>query len=94
LKLTVSWKLDLAEFELEIEQDCTPFEAVELSQQLALAIRAIQQDTDNTITQVAKALDKFAAMCDNCGKEDYVNFKPKQGKQFLCNTCFNTKRGR
>jgi CxxC-x17-CxxC domain-containing protein len=93
IKLKISWQIDNTSFELVEELDCTAFEAVEYSQQIALAVKAVQSDATVTINNVAKStIDKYAAICDNCGKEDYVSFQPKLGKPFLCNVCYNKKR--
>lgn len=33
------------------------------------------------------------AICDNCGKECEVPFRPTQGKPIFCSNCFENKRG-
>ena len=38
-------------------------------------------------------LDLHKAICDNCGKECEVPFRPTQGKPVFCSNCFENKRG-
>lgn len=34
----------------------------------------------------------FSAVCDNCGKECQVPFRPTSGKPIFCSSCFESKR--
>ncbi len=34
----------------------------------------------------------FAAVCDNCGKDCQVPFRPTSGKPIFCSSCFESKR--
>ncbi|MFW0837646.1 MAG: CxxC-x17-CxxC domain-containing protein [Candidatus Komeilibacteria bacterium] len=38
--------------------------------------------------------ETFQAICDSCGKECDVPFKPTQGKPVYCNDCFSKTKGR
>lgn len=38
-------------------------------------------------------VEMHRAVCDNCGKECEVPFRPTQGKPVFCSNCFESKRG-
>ncbi len=38
-------------------------------------------------------IDLHKAICDNCGKECEVPFRPTSGKPVFCSNCFENKRG-
>lgn len=38
-------------------------------------------------------VDLHKAICDNCGKECEVPFRPTSGKPVFCSNCFENKRG-
>jgi CxxC-x17-CxxC domain-containing protein len=36
--------------------------------------------------------EKFKIVCDACGKEDEVPFKPRDGRPVYCQDCFNKQK--
>lgn len=38
-------------------------------------------------------VEMHSAVCDNCGKECEVPFRPTSGKPIYCNDCFGNQRG-
>ena len=47
-----------------------------------------------TTANNAENSGKFAMVCDNCGKHDYVPFQPKVGRSVLCKECHQTSKAR
>lgn len=37
--------------------------------------------------------EMFSAVCDGCGQETQVPFRPTQGKPVYCRDCFTRRRG-
>jgi CxxC-x17-CxxC domain-containing protein len=39
-----------------------------------------------------RSMQKFPAICAQCGKETEVPFEPRQGRPVYCSTCYSTIR--
>jgi len=35
---------------------------------------------------------RYKIICNNCGKEDMVPFKPKEGREVFCRSCYGQRR--
>jgi CxxC-x17-CxxC domain-containing protein len=57
--------------------------------------RRLEQTDDDGLPQLKPGADKhlrFQVVCDKCGKDSFVPFKPAPGRAVLCYDCYNARR--
>lgn len=75
---------------------------IELLERVAAAVEAMDRrlaladlEADSSAPVAPAPPGTFAAVCDQCGQETLVPFKPSKNKPILCNSCFRARsRGR
>lgn len=75
---------------------------IELLERIARAVEAMDRrlaladlEADSPAPAAPGPPGTFAAVCDQCGQETLVPFKPNKNKPILCNSCFRARsRGR